>query len=106
MTLADQLQKLQNHATRIITGSPYTVHTCDVFADLGLSSLAHNRKCQKAIMMHKIVNGCAPSSLSEMFEKQFDSSIYNLRSSDRNIQIPNVRTECYKRSFAVSGSIL
>lgn len=107
MTLADQLQKLQNRAARIITGAPYkTIHTCDVFSELGWSSLAHNRKVQKAIMMYKIVNGYSPSYLSEMFEKQFGSTIYNLRSSDRNVQIPNVRTECYKRSFAVSGSLL
>lgn len=106
LTLADKLQKLQNRAARIITSAPYSVHTCDVFSDLGWSPLAHNRKCQKAIMMHKIINGCAPSYLTEMFEKQFGSTVYNLRSSDKNIQIPKVRTESYKRSFAVSGSML
>ena len=89
-TLADELQKLQNRATCIITGLPYTVHTSDVLNNLGWSSLAHNRKYQKAIMMHKIINGCAPSYLLEMFNKQFGSTIYSLRSSDKNIQIPNI----------------
>ena len=56
--------------------TPYTtVHTCDVFSDLDWSTLAHNRKVQKAIMMHKIMNGNSPSYLSEMFEKQSGSTI-------------------------------
>ena len=54
-------------------------------------------------MMHKIVNGHAPSYLSEIFDKQFGSTVYNLR-SDNNIQIPTVRTKSYKDSFAISGS--
>ena len=78
-TLVDKLQKLQNSAARIITGAPYTVHTCNVLANLKWSTLAHNRKCQKAIMMHKIVNGHAPSYLSEIFDKQFGSTVHNLR---------------------------
>ncbi|CAB3984831.1 Hypothetical predicted protein [Paramuricea clavata] len=104
MTPADLLQKFKNRAARIITGAPYrTVHTCDVFSDLGWSTLAHNRKVQKAIMMHKIMNGNSPYSyLSEMFEKQSGSTTYDLRSSDFNVRIPNVRTEC----FAVSAAFL
>ena len=74
-TLGDQLQKLQNRAARIITGLPYSIHTCDIFNELGWHSLAHNRKVQKAIMMHKIINGHAPSYLSEMFEKQLGKII-------------------------------
>ena len=105
-TLSDQLQKLQNRAARIITGAPYTVHTCDVFTQLGWSTLALNRKYQKAVMMHKIKNENVPKYLTEMFEKQFGSSNYHLRSSDKNVEIPNVRTDCYKRSFAVSGAVL
>ena len=55
-------------------------------------------------MMHKIMNGHAPSNLSELFDKQFGSTVYNLRSD--NIQIPTVRTKSYKGSFAISGSIM
>ena len=57
-------------------------------------------------MMHKIKNENVPKYLTQMFEKQFGSSNYYLRSSDKNVEIPNVRTDCYKRSFAVSGAVL
>ena len=68
-TLADKLQKLQNRAARIITSAPYSVHTCDVFSDLKWSTLDHKRKCQKTIMMHKIVNCQAPFYLTKISEK-------------------------------------
>ena len=105
-TLADKLQKLQNRAGRIITSAPYrTVPTAVVFSDLKWSTLSHQRQCQKAVMMHKIVNGHAPTYLREMFENQMASTNYSLRSSN-NVQIPLVRTDCYKGSFAVSGAVL
>ena len=107
LTLTDKLQKLQNRAARIITSSPYrTVRTHEVFSKLGWTSLANSRKMQKAIMMHKIMNDNAPSYLSDFFDKAIGHSSYNLRSSNRNVSVPAVRTECYKRSFAVTASSL
>ena len=56
--------------------------------------------------MHKIMNSNAPSYLLDFFEKAIGHSPYNLRSSDHNVSVPAVKTECYKRSFAVSASSL
>ena len=97
-TLADKLKKLQNRAARIITSAPYSVHTCEMTLD-------HKRKCQKSIMTHKIVNGQAPSYLTEISEKQIGLTVYNLRTSN-NIQILKVRTKSYYDSFGVSGPIM
>ena len=105
-TLADKLQKLQNGAARIITGAPYTRHTSNVLSDLKWSTLAHKKKYQKAILIHKIVNGHTPTYLTDMFEKQFGTTVYNLRFSSCNIQIPKVRTKTYDDSFAVSGAMM
>ena len=103
-TQCDKLQKLQNRAVRIITSASSTAHTSDVFSDLGWSLLTDKRRCQKAIMMHKITHAHAPSCFGDMFDKEFGLVVYNLRSSNKNIQIPKVRIECYKKSFAISGS--
>ena len=105
-TLTDKLQKLQNRAARIITSAPYTRHTSDVLSDLKWSTLAHKRKYQKAILKHKIVNGHTPTYLTDMFKKQFGTTVYNLRSSYCNIQIPKVQTKTYHDSFAVSGAMM
>ena len=61
-TQSDKLQNIQNHIARIITSAPYTPHTSDVSSDLSWSLLTDQRKCQKAIMMHKIIHGHASSS--------------------------------------------
>ena len=62
-------------------------------------------ECQKAILMHKIVNGNAPQYLSKLSVKEFGSTIYDFRSSN-NLQIPKVRTKSYHDCFSVSGPIL
>ena len=72
---------------------------------LGWSSLANQRTQQKAIIMHKINNGTAPSYLTEMCQIP-EASVHNLRSSSENIKLPKVHSESYKRSFAVSGTMV
>ena len=57
-------------------------------------------------MIHKIINDNAPKCLTEIIKNQCGSTNYNLRLSNRNIEIPSVRTECYKRSFTVSDPLL
>ena len=104
--LADKLQKLQNRAARIITGAPYrSIHTCDMFNDLGWATLKDMRLQQKAIMMFKVVNGLAPSYLKNIFNHD-DECIYNLRRSNKNLRIPKARTDYYRYSFAFTGAKL
>ena len=64
------------------------------------------RQKQKAIMMYKIVNGLAPTCLSEMFTFSNDSNEYNLRQSELNLELPKNKTEYYNSSFAFTGAKL
>ena len=52
-TQCNKLQKLQNRAACILTSALYTAHASHVFFDLGWSLLTNQRKCQKAIIVHK-----------------------------------------------------
>lgn len=63
------------------------------------------RQKQKAIMMYKIVNGLAPTCLSEMLTFSNDSNEYNLRQSELNLELKN-KTEYYNSSFAFTGAKL
>ena len=65
--LAEKLQKLQNRAARIITGSHYMAPTKDMLEKLGWSNLKERRNKQKALMMFKIINGMTPVYLKDMF---------------------------------------
>ena len=103
-TLANNLQKLQNRAARIITGASYYRRSADIRHELGWLSLVHMRQHHKAIMMFKVVNGLCPTYLSDMFTFNNSLNDYSLRSSRTNLELPKNRTNYYKNSFAFSGA--
>jgi len=76
-----KLQKLQNRAARIITGSHYMAPTKDMLEKRGWSNLKEGRNKQKALMMFKIINGMTPVYLKDMFSKNISTLCYNLRTS-------------------------
>ena len=102
--LAEKLQKLQNRAARIITGSHYMAPTKDMLEKLGWSNLKERRNKQKALMMFKIINGMTPVYLKDMFSKNIGTSCYNLRTSREDIALPRARTDYYRNSFAFTGA--
>ena len=98
--LSSKLQRLQNRAARIITGA----RSKEVLNGLGWQTLKQRRLEQTAIMMFKISNKMTPNYLQEMFQRDFGSQAYDLRSSDRNYVLPKNRTDYYNKSFAFTGA--
>ena len=66
-------------------------------------NLEEMRRRQKAILMFKILNGLAPTYLSEMFTYNTSLHNYGLRSSKMNLKLPKSSTNYYKNSFAYTG---
>ena len=54
--LQDKLQKIQNRAGRVITGSSYDVRSVDVLNNLNWKTLETRRFHTKATLMYKILN--------------------------------------------------
>ena len=54
--LKDKLQKIQNRAGRVITGSSYDVRSADVLNNLKWKTLETRRFHTKATLMYKILN--------------------------------------------------
>ena len=104
--LRDKVQKLQNRAARIITRDSYDVRSKDILQKLNWSDLQQRRNMQMSILMYKILNGQAPSYLSDLFARANMSNGYNLRRSELNVKIPQPHTENLKRSLSYSGAIL
>ena len=88
------LQKLQNRAARIITGS-YLQKSSYVLCELGLMTLEAMRKRQKAILMFKILNGLTAPFQSKMFTHNASFHDYGLRSSRMNLALPKSRTDFF-----------
>lgn len=107
LSLSVKLQKLQNRAARLITGDSYSVRSQDILKKLNWTPLNEKRTQDKAIMMHKIINGKTPSYLKELFTNSNVSNHYSLRDKTKlDLQIPRARTDYYKKSFVFSGAKL
>ena len=103
--LSDKVQKLQNRAARIITGSNYDIRSRDILQQLGWKNLSERRNDQVACMMYKAMNGLVTSSLSQLFTKTGEIHNYSLRNSADSLFVPRPNSEALKKSFSYRGAI-
>ena len=103
---SSKLQKLQNHAARVLTFSNYDSSTSELFKNLKWSKLVHKRAVSKAIMMHSFVNNTAPEYLTSRSVRRCDLTSYNLKENEYKLAVPQPCTEFYKKSLSYSGSVL
>ena len=102
--LADELQKLQNRAIRVITKSDYYSSAVALRGKLGWDNLCTRRKKQKLKLMFKTLNDQSAEYLKGLF-RPF-STDYGLKNSDNKLFLPKPRTDFLKRSFCYSGAHL
>ena len=88
--LSDKLQKLQNHAARVITKSPFDTSSNLLLAMLQWEKLSLCRKKQKALIMYKILNELVPEYLQCLFT-QHHVNDYNLRNLEGKLSLPKPR---------------
>ena len=91
--LSQKLQKLQNHAARIITFSNYDRNTDELLNSLNWHKLEHQRAESK-------------STVNNRFFPHNEALSYNLRNTEGKLSIPQPRTNYCKRSFSYSGAVL
>ena len=84
-TRAEQLQKLQNRAARIITKADYSVRSCDILEDLKWPTSNDGRTMQMNIMMYKVYHAAAPEYLTELITRT--SEVVNLTCSCPNLKL-------------------
>lgn len=99
--LADQLQKLQNRAARIILAASYTKRSIMLLHELEWKNLIERRLNSKATMMFKISNNLVPQYLIDSFPNKANE--YNTRSGLKDFILPKIRTSYLLNSFAYSG---
>ena len=105
-TQAINLQKLQNRAARALTFSSYDADANPLIQTLGWKKLESQRIFQKAVMVHKSLNGLAPEYMRTMFTGRDEISSKPLRDTEGKLAIPKPRTNYLKNSFSYSGAVL
>lgn len=102
--LLDKLQKMQNRAARIITGSSYEVRSSELLNDLNWQTLRERREDKKATFMYKVKNGLMPESMTSLFTLLNNES-YPLRSNMNNFSLNKPKTNFLKKSISYSAAM-
>ena len=94
-----QLNAVNIEAARTTTGATKLCSIDKLFADLGWESLQSRRNKHKLVIFYKIMNGLAPSYLSDLVPPLIqDTTHYNLRNSS-DTQTLHANTNLYFNSF-------
>ena len=94
-----RLQKVQNFAARIVTGTRKFDHISPTLKELHWLPVAQQLEIRDTVMAFKCIKGQAPSYLKEKCAKRADVHSINTRNKDE-LNIPLCRTVTGQRSFA------
>ncbi len=97
-----RLQKLQNRAARIISGSAPCTHHNDMYNTMKWLLLKNRRLLHKCTLMYKCTHGLAPTYLTEHIDHNDTVQSYNTRTS-KDLHAKKPHTAYYSRSFEASG---
>ena len=103
--LSQKLEKLQNRAARIVTGSGWDVRSAQILRALNWESFADRRARQLKSLMFKTANNLVPEYLSDKFTSVNTVHRHNLRGAQHNLFIPRPNTEALKKSFCYRGAV-
>ena len=104
----DLIQRVQNHAARLITGN-FDYINCrgiELVKSLNFYTIRDRRDYFLTILMFKSIHGIAPTYLSDRVVMNFDVNGYDTRGLDMELYLPTLRKESYRNSFMYMGGKL
>ena len=103
-TKLTNLQKLQNRAARIVTGSPFDTSVAPLLQRLGWPSIDKPIYRETCTTVFKSLNDLAPENLSNISSTLSDVHTRVLRNTRCNLAVPKRRTAYGQKSFAFHGA--
>ena len=99
---ANELEKIQLEAARIVTGATKLVSIDSLYAETDWETLALRRNKHKLQLFYKMQNGLTPENLSSLVPDNVgNNSAYNLRNA-RNLNTNQANSQLYFKSFLLS----
>ena len=96
-------KKIQNEATRLVTGLTGFVSLENLFKECGWTTLSNRRQQHKLFFMYKVNNGIVPSYIQDLIPPLVSEiSNYPLR-NNRYISVPSYRTSISQKSCIPSS---
>ena len=101
--LLDRLQRVQNSAARLVTGSNRFASSKALLKSLHWLPVRARIQYKIAVLAYRCINGCAPSYLRELVTRYFPARA--LRSSHSNdLCVPKIKFNRYGRRSFMSGA--
>ena len=101
--LVEKLQKMQNRASRVITGKSYEFRSIAIIRELNWQLLVERREDNKAVFMYKIRKGEYLENISNLF-KVANNQTYRLRNNNFDYALDKPKTNFLKKSISYSGA--
>ena len=98
-----RLQKLQNRAARIITGSSFTTSALPLIESLGWKTIEELISNETKVCVFKALNGLAPQYLTELFSRNSQRSLHTLRNTSADLKLPLFKTANGQKRFSFRG---
>ena len=102
----DQLQKLQNRATRIVTNSSFDAPSRPLIKSLGWKTVRKLVHQDSRLMVYKSINGLAPQYMSDLFTRNSACSSRNLRNTKTDWRLPRKTSANGQKCFSYRGAKL
>ena len=105
----NKLQRVQNHAARIITGNFDYLNTnnIDLFRSLRWANVQERCDYFTAVLMYKAIHGLTPMYMTDNIVMAGETHGRDTRLSDSNdVNIPPHNSDVLKRSFIYNGSVI
>ena len=105
LVLIERLQRIQNYAARLITGSRMSEHITPVLRELHWLPEKYRLRFKVNTFTYKVLNGLAPAYTSDIVQKHQPTR--SLRSTEKSLLVvPVLRTatygeRCFSRHVAV-----
>ena len=94
------LQKLQNHAARIVTNSSYDAPAANLIKELKWPTVHDMIKQEMATIVFKSISGLAPTCLSTLFTRNSTLDIINLRNCEIDLLAPRMKISWVQKVFS------
>ena len=104
LTEINQLQKLQNRAARIVTGSSFDAPGRPLIKKLGWKTIEELIASESNIMVFKSLHELAPPYMCNLFTKTSQVSSRNLRNTATDLRLPKKNSKIGQKCFSFRGA--
>ena len=101
-----QLQKIQNHAACIVTGSNFETPGLTLVKQLGWKTIGELSDSESNTMVFKSLNNLAPQYLCNLFTRMSQLPSVNLRNTTTDLKLPRKNSKSGQKCFSFRGAKL